>query len=49
MEKHKIMSEFFQLIGVNEEQAEAEACRMEHVISQESFDKIRAHVSGGKL
>ena len=24
MEKHKIMSEFFQLIGVNEDQAEAE-------------------------
>ena len=32
-----------------EEIAEEDACRMEHVISQESFDKIRAHVSGGKL
>ena len=30
--------------GVDPETAERDACRMEHVISQESFEKIRAHV-----
>ena len=40
MEKHKIMSEFFQLIGVNEDQAEAEACRMEHVVSDDSVMRL---------
>ena len=34
------MSEFFQLIGVNEDQAEAEACRMEHVVSDDSVMRL---------
>ena len=40
LEKHKIMSEFFQLIGVNEDQAEAEACRIEHVVSDDSVMRL---------
>ena len=40
LEKHKVMSEFFQLIGVNEDQAEAEACRMEHVVSDDSVMRL---------
>ena len=40
LEKHKVMSEFFQLIGVNEDQAEAEACHMEHVVSDDSVMRL---------
>lgn len=37
MKKHKIMSEFFQLIGVDQEKAEDDACRMEHIVSDDSI------------
>ena len=51
LRRHRMIRHFLHhTLGVPEEIAEEEdACRMEHVISQESFDKIRAHVSGGKL
>ena len=32
-------------LGVSRETAVEDACRIEHVISQESFEKIRAHVT----
>lgn len=37
MKKHKIMSEFFQLIGVDQEKAEDDVCRMEHIVSDDSI------------
>ena len=43
-ERHRLLT----ALGVSPETAAQDACRMEHVISQESFDKIRAHVSDGK-
>ena len=50
LRRHRMIRHFLHhTLGVPEEIAEEDACRMEHVISQESFDKIRAHVSGGKL
>ena len=48
-EGHRLLTEYLTALGVSPEIAAQDACRMEHVISQESFDKIRAHVSGGKL
>ena len=41
-ERHKVLSEILMSFGVNKETAIADACRIEHVISQESFDSIKA-------
>lgn len=38
-ERHRFLTEFFMDIGVPEPTAAAEACRMEHVISQDTFIK----------
>ena len=40
-ERHMVISQFLISIGVSEETAKKDACRMEHVISDESFDKIK--------
>ncbi|WP_457611797.1 metal-dependent transcriptional regulator [Methanocaldococcus sp.] len=39
-ERHKILKEFFILIGVSEETAEIDACKIEHIISEETLNKI---------
>lgn len=46
-EKHVLLGKFLMLIGVEEEIAKADACRIEHVISDETFDRIKEHI--GKL
>ena len=38
-ERHRFLTEFFMNIGVSEPIAVADACRVEHVISQETFLK----------
>ena len=43
-ERHLTLSEALKAIGVSEETAAADACRIEHYISQESFDKIKEYV-----
>ena len=40
-EKHCFFTERLIAVGVDPETAEREACRMEHVISQESFERLR--------
>lgn len=44
-EKHVLLGKFLMLIGVEEEVAKADACRIEHVISDETFDKIKEHIN----
>lgn len=39
--KHRILKNFLMQIGVSESAAEEDACRMEHVICQETFDAIK--------
>lgn len=46
-ERHRLLTEYLTAIGVCPETAAQDACRMEHVISQETFEKIRAHAAGG--
>ena len=43
-ERHMCLTKMFTRLGVNAETAAEDACRIEHVISQESFDCIRRHV-----
>ena len=40
-ERHEIISRYLISIGINEETAQKDACRMEHVISEETFQKIK--------
>lgn len=44
LERHRMLSGFLIALGVDEEIALQDACRMEHDISQQSFDAICAHV-----
>ena len=43
-ERHTILSDLLMRLGVDEETAIADACRIEHVISDRSFKAIRNHV-----
>ncbi len=43
-DRHKTLTKYLVWLGVNEETAQRDACKMEHVISQESFDKIKAQL-----
>lgn len=44
-ERHTLLSTFLMYLGVDEETATADACKMEHDISDKSFEAIKAHVS----
>ena len=38
--RHKLLTRFFVALGVNEQTAAADACKIEHDISEETFQKI---------
>jgi Mn-dependent DtxR family transcriptional regulator len=42
-ERHEVLTAFLEGLGVSRNTAAQDACRMEHVISEESFHKLRAH------
>ena len=44
-ERHTLLSKLLVMLGVNEKTAIEDACRMEHVISEESFEAIKEHVA----
>lgn len=43
LEKHNLITKFLIALGVDPQTAAEDACRMEHVISNESFEAIKAH------
>lgn len=43
-ERHKLLSSWLEHLGVNPRTASEDACKLEHVISKESFDAIKKHV-----
>lgn len=43
-ERHELISTWLISLGVPDDIATKDACRMEHVISKESFDAIKKHV-----
>ena len=45
-ERHELLTRFFTKLGVPQEIAAADACKVEHVLSQETFDRIKAHAMG---
>ena len=44
-ERHTILSQLLVRLGVSQETANADACKLEHAISDESFEAIKRHVS----
>lgn len=45
-ERHRLLTDFLVALGVDAETASEDACRIEHVISQISFEKLREHAMG---
>lgn len=43
-ERHRLLSEWLIALGVSPETAAADACKIEHDISNETFDKIKEHI-----
>ncbi len=44
-ERHTALAGFLTRLGVSPDVASEDACKMEHVISDESFDAIKRHVA----
>lgn len=47
-ERHLLLTDWLTALGVDPNTAAEDACRMEHVISAESFAAIKAHVEQSK-
>lgn len=43
-ERHEILTAMLTRLGVSEETADRDACKIEHRISDESFEAIKAHL-----
>ena len=43
-ERHTLLSSWLERLGVDPQIAADDACRMEHVISEESFNAIKKHI-----
>lgn len=43
-QRHTILTRFLENLGVNSETASADACKIEHVISEESFEAIKKSI-----
>ena len=47
-DRHKILTEFLISLGVGEQTAQSDACKIEHHISDESFEAIKKQVGKDK-
>lgn len=43
-ERHVILTDFFIKIGVDKDTAAADACKVEHNLSKETFAKLKKHI-----
>ena len=43
-ERHTVLSQMLMALGVSAETAAEDACRLEHAISDESFEAIKKHI-----
>ena len=44
-ERHTVLTKLFVRLGVDEETAAGDACRIEHYMSDKTFDAIKAHMA----
>lgn len=42
-ERHRVLTRIFENLGVSHEVAENDACRIEHFISEETFEALKEH------
>ena len=47
-ERHTLLTQWLTRLGVDENTAAEDACRIEHVISAQTFAALKSHVSGEK-
>ena len=47
-ERHKLLTEMLILIGVDKDTASKDACKIEHDLSDETFDAIKKHMNEKK-
>lgn len=47
-ERHVLLTEFIMKLGVDEETASNDACRIEHVISETTFEAMKKHAAGSR-
>ncbi|HAV27830.1 MAG TPA: DNA-binding protein [Lachnospiraceae bacterium] len=47
--RHKVLTSFFENIGVNPRTAEDDACKIEHDISEETFKRLREFMSANEM
>lgn len=47
-ERHRILSCFFEMLGVTPQTADEDACRVEHILSEETFAAIKCRVENEK-
>lgn len=45
-ERHRLLSKWLVALGVSPETASEDACRIEHDVSDETFQKIKEHIAG---
>ncbi len=43
-EKHEVLKEFFIILGLDEELADEDACKIEHVVRRETMEKLTEFV-----
>jgi DtxR family Mn-dependent transcriptional regulator len=43
-ERHRLLTRWLVWLGVSEDAASEDACRLEHDVSQETFDKLKEHI-----
>ena len=48
LERHHVLKDLLISLGVDEQTAEEDACKIEHELSEQTFDKIREVYQSGK-
>ncbi len=48
-ERHSLLTDFFVRLGVDPEVASADACKVEHDLSEETFRKIKEFITGNDI
>ena len=48
-ERHQVLSCFFEHIGISHETAVDDACRIEHVLHDETFEKLKEYITNNHI
>ena len=44
-ERHQVITQIFEALGVDPDTSEKDACKIEHIISEDTFDAIKKYAS----